>query len=153
MVYALAMKVITNSDRTPLKEKVLVADDTISPKSGSKIELVSYHFDHKVNRSVLGNCCLQLGFHNGLNFFPVDVVCKTSSKRPNQDLRDIDKRTCGWKRRKEAFDKKTTALVNMVERAWHSGIDASFVLFDSWFAHDDVISRIYSIGVMASSGV
>ena len=34
----------------------------------------------------------------------------------------------------------------MVDRAWKSGIDASFVLFDSWFSHDDVISKIYGIG-------
>ena len=146
LVYFLALKVIAHSDKTPLKEKVLIADDTISAKSGSKIELVSYHFDHKVGRSVLGNCCLQLGFHNGVNFFPLDVAFSASKNRPNQNLRDIDKRTCGWKRRKEALDKKTTALVHMVNRAWKEGIDASFVLFDSWFAHDDIISRIYKIG-------
>lgn len=146
LVYFLALKVIAHSDKTPLKEKVLIADDTISAKSGSKIELVSYHFDHKVGRSVLGNCCLQLGFHNGVNFFPLDVAFSASKNRPNQNLRDIDKRTCGWKRRKEALDKKTTALVHMVNRAWKEGIDASFVLFDSWFAHDDIISRIYRIG-------
>jgi hypothetical protein len=34
----------------------------------------------------------------------------------------------------------------MVERAWHSGIDASFVLFDSWFAHDKIISSICDTG-------
>ncbi len=146
LVYFLALKVIAHSGETPLKEKVLIADDTVSAKSGSKIELVSYHFDHKVRRSILGNCCLQLGYHNGLNFFPVDVVFSTSSNRPNTDLRHIDKRTCGWKRRKEAFAKKTTALIEMVERAWNAGIDASFVLFDSWFAHDDIISRIYKAG-------
>ena len=99
-----------------------------------------------MGRSVLGNCCLQLGFHNGVNFFPLDVAFSASKNRPNQNLRDIDKRTCGWKRRKEALDKKTTALVHMVNRAWKEGIDASFVLFDSWFAHDDIISRIYKIG-------
>ena len=44
LVYFLALKVIAHSDKTPLKEKVLIADDTISAKSGSKIELVSYHF-------------------------------------------------------------------------------------------------------------
>ena len=146
LVYLLSVKVISHSDKTPLKEKVLIADDTIAPKTGSQIELVSYHFDHKVGRSILGNCCLQLGFHNGLNFFPLDVVFHTSSKRPNETLKSIDKRCCGWKRRTEALDKKTTALIQMVDRAWHAGIDAAFVLFDSWFAHDDIISRIHGIG-------
>jgi hypothetical protein len=34
----------------------------------------------------------------------------------------------------------------MMDRAWQQGIDASFVLFDSWFAHDAVIRSIYSTG-------
>ena len=145
-VYFLALKVIAYSDDTPLKEKVLIADDSISPKTGKNIELVSYHFDHKVRRSILGNCYLQLGYHNGINFFPVDVAFNSSSKRPNNRLRDIDKRTCGWKRRQEALNKKTTTLLQMVERVWNQGIDACFVLFDSWFAHDKIISGICCIG-------
>lgn len=146
LVTFLALKVIASSDDTPLKEKVLIADDSISAKTGNNIELVSYHFDHKVGRSILGNCHLQLGYHNGINFYPVDAALISSSHRPNQRLRAIDKRTCGWKRRKEALDKKTNVLLQMVERAYNVGIDASFVLFDSWFAHDAIISKIYSIG-------
>ncbi len=145
-VYLLALKVINRCDDISLKEKVLIADDTVSPKFGKQIELVSYHYDHKVKRSILGNRCLQLGYHNGMNFFPLDVAFNTSSKRPNNNLRNIDKRTNGWRRRKEALNKKTDILVQMVDRAWKAGIDASFVLFDSWFAHDDVISKIYSTG-------
>ena len=145
-VYFLALKVIAHSDDTPLKEKVLIADDSISAKTGKDIELVSYHFDHKVGRSILGNCYLQLGYHNGINFYPIDVALSTSNNRPSLKLRSIDKRTCGWKRRKEALDKKTSALLQMVDRAWHQGLDASFVLFDSWFAHDKIISSICSTG-------
>ena len=145
-VYLLAIKVIAYSDDVPLKQKVLIADDSLVTKTGKDMELVSYHFDHKTNRSILGNQCLQLGYHNGINFFPLDVSFNTSSKRPNNKLKDIDKRTIGWHRRKEALSKKTVTLVSMIERAWKSGIDASFVLFDSWFSHDDVISKIYAIG-------
>lgn len=145
-VYLLAQKIIVCSHDVPFKQKVLIADDTLVPKSGKDMELVSYHFDHKTKRSILGNQCLQLGYHNGINFFPLDVSFNTSSKRPNNKLRDIDKRTIGWHRRKEALNKKTTTLVSMIDRAWKSGIDASFVLFDSWFSHDDVISKIYTIG-------
>jgi DDE superfamily endonuclease len=145
-VYALALKVIAHSDDTPLKEKVLIADDSISAKTGKDIELVSYHFDHKIGRAILGNCHLQLGYHNGIHFYPVDVALISSSNRANSRLRAIDKRTCGWKRRTEALDKKTNALLQMVDRAWNQGIDAAFVLFDSWFAHDKIISRICSTG-------
>lgn len=146
LVYLVAIKIISSSEKVPLSQGVLIADDTIAPKSGKHMELVSYHFDHKAGRSVLGNQCLQLGYHNGINFFPIDVAFNTSSRRPNNNCRDIDKRTIGWRRRKEALSKKTDNLVQMIDRAWKSGINASFVLFDSWFAHDDVVSKILSIG-------
>jgi IS4 transposase len=146
LVYLVALKAIAMGGDVPLKEKVLIADDSICPKSGKAIELVSYHFDHKVRRSILGNQYLQLGFHNGLNFFPLDGTFHTSSHRPNTHVREIDKRTNGWKRRTEALRKKTDVLVQMIDRAWKSGIDASFVLFDSWFSHDDIIRRIVDVG-------
>jgi len=146
LIYFVALKIISSCENVPLSQEILIADDTIAPKSGKNMELVSYHFDHKVNRSILGNQYLQLGYHNGINFFPLDVSFNTSSKRPNNKIKNIDKRTNGWRRRKEALNKKTDALIQMTARAWKSGINASFVLFDSWFAHDDIISKIYNIG-------
>jgi hypothetical protein len=124
----------------------LIADDTNINKTGKKMELVSYHFDHKTGKSILGYQCLQLGYHNGINFFPLDVAQSTSSNRPNKKLRDIDKRTVGWQRRKDAFVKKTDMLIEMIDRAWNMGVDASFVLFDSWFAYDAIIAQILEIG-------
>jgi len=68
LLYLAALKVINFSDDIPLRRKVLIADDTVIAKSGKDMELVSYHFDHKTKRSILGNQCLQLGYHNGINF-------------------------------------------------------------------------------------
>jgi len=87
LIYFVALKIITSCENVPLSEEVLIADDTIAPQTGKNMEFVSYHFDHKVHRSILGNQCLQLGYHNGINFFPIDVVFNTSSKRPNNNCR------------------------------------------------------------------
>lgn len=146
LVNSFALKVISFSDDVPLKDKVLIADDSVAPKTGKKMELVSYHFDHKSGKTILGNQYLQLGFHNGVNFFPLDMAMITSTKRPNASMKAMDKRTNGWKRRKEALSKKTDVLIEMVQRAWNAGVDASFLLFDSWFAHDDVIHRVCNCG-------
>ena len=118
-------------DDVPLRQKILIGDDTNLGKTDHNMELVSYHFDHTKKRSVLGYRCLQLGYHNGVNFFPLDMTCHVSQKRPNNRLRQIDKRTTGSRRRKEAFHRKADALVEMVRRVWIYGIDASFVVFDS----------------------
>lgn len=145
-IYRLAHRIIAVCDEPPLKEKTLIIDDTIEGKTGKEMELVSYHFDHTRKRSVLGYQCVQLGYHNGTYFFPLDAAFHTSEKRPNTHLRSIDRRTNGWKRRKEALQKKTETAIDMVQRAWNQGVDASFVLFDSWYSHDVLISRITNIG-------
>ena len=146
LVYLLAIKLTSMNSHVPLKEKVLIADDTITPKTGKKMELVSYHFDHKTRKSTLGYQFLQLAYQDNANFFPLDMVSHTSSKRPNTDTKNIDKRTCGWKRRKESISKKTDQLIEMVRRASQHGIEASFLLFDSWFAFDNVIAQVLKNG-------
>lgn len=146
LVALLSCREIARTDRTPFNEKVIVADDTVLPKTGKNMELVSYHRDHSKNRSQLGYQMLQVGYHNGLRFYPLDMGFHTSKKRPNEKLREMDKRTNGWKRRKETFEKKTDLLLRMLLGCWRNGIDARFVLFDSWFSCDKVISRVLSIG-------
>jgi len=46
------------------------------------MELVSYHFNHKKSRTVLGYQYLQLGYHNGINFFSLDVPLILLKKAP-----------------------------------------------------------------------
>ncbi len=144
-IYRLFLR-ISSTSKASLQDKVLIVDDTVIPKTGKKMEMVGYHYDSGKKRTRLGYKLLQLGYHDGVNFYPVDMTVHTSNNRPNEKSRTIDKRTIGWRRRQEAGEKRTDALLKMLDRAWKSGIDASFVLFDSWFAHDSVISSIVGIG-------
>jgi hypothetical protein len=134
-IYRLVLKMIALSDDVPLKEKTLILDDTIEKKTGKEMELVSYHFDHTTQKSVLGYQCVQLGYHKGKQFFPLDAGFHVSKSRPNTRMKSIDKRSAAWKRRKEAFRKKTAVAVDMLRHAWNQGVTASFVLFDSGYAH------------------
>ena len=146
LVALLACREIARTDRTAFNEKTLIADDSLLGRTGEKMELVSYHHDHTTNRSKLGYQMLQIGFHNGTRFYPLDLGFHTSKNRPNDKLREMDKRTNGWKRRMESFEKKTDLLVQMIRRCSSMGISARFVLFDSWYACDKVISQILAIG-------
>lgn len=146
LVSLLVCREIARTDRAPFNEKVIIADDTILGKTGENMELVSYHHDHTTNRSKLGYQMLQVGYHNGNRFYPLDMGFHTSKNRPNEKMREIDKRTSGWKRRMETFEKKTDLLVQMIQRCSQIGISARFVLFDSWFACDKIISQILTIG-------
>jgi len=146
LVTLIVSRVVARNDTALYSEKVLIADDSLLHKTGREMELVSYHFDHTSKRSQLGYQMLQLGYHNGVDFCPVDICYHTSRNRPNERMREIDRRSSGWKRRMETFEKKTDMLIRMLSRCWESGIDARFVLFDSWFAYDVVISKILNIG-------
>jgi hypothetical protein len=146
LVILLACREIARTDQVPLKDKILIADDSLLDKTGKNMELVSYHHDHTTNRSQLGYQMLQVGYHDGTRFYPVDVGFHTSRQRTNDKLREVDKRSNGWKRRMETFKKKTDLLVEMLQRCWQNGINARFVLFDSWFANDTVISQALGIG-------
>ena len=65
---------------------------------------------------------LTLGWSNGFSFIPVDFSMLSSAKESNR-LKDldtsIDKRTSGYKRRKEALLKKTDAASKMLD---HTGL-------------------------------
>ena len=52
-IYLLALRVMARCDEATLEQKTLLADDTIEPKSGQNMELVSYHFDPKTDLLVL----------------------------------------------------------------------------------------------------
>ena len=137
LIYRLVLKMIAICDETPLRDKTLILDDTIEKKTGKEMELVSYHFDHTTQKSVLGYQLSSTGI-------PLDAGFHVSKSRPNTKAKTIDKRSIGW--RKEALTKKTVVAVDMLRRAWNKGIAASFVLFDSWYAHDVLIADILEIG-------
>lgn len=146
LVSLIVCRLLARSDTAVFSQKVLIVDDTLIHKTGRDMELVSYHFDHTSKRSGLGYQMLQVGYHNGFDFYPVDISFHTSQNRPNDKLREIDRRCTGWKRRMEAFEKKTDMLLKILGRCQQTGIDARFVLFDSWFAYDSIISKIMKIG-------
>jgi hypothetical protein len=59
----------------------------------------------------------------------------------------LDGRTLAAKRRKQAVSGKPAALVDMLKRAIEAGIEASYVLFDSWFATPELIHKIMDLGL------
>jgi len=103
-IFRLAVRIISINGKTPLKDAVLIVDDTIEKKTGEHMELVSYHFDHTSKRSVLGYQCVQLGYHNGRSFFPLDYAFSVSQNRPNRYIELLVKghrATKGEKRQKK----------------------------------------------------
>lgn len=63
---------------------------------------------------------LTLGWSDGYSFIPVDFAMISSTNeenRLNEISADIDKRTNGYKRRKEATQKKTDVAITHIQNA------------------------------------
>ncbi|MFA4904770.1 MAG: transposase [Desulfobaccales bacterium] len=131
--------------------KVLIADDTLYRRNRSKyVELLSRVFDHIDKRYYRGFRMLVLGWSDGISFVPVSCALLASSKEKNRlvPLRtDLDRRTNGARRRREGIRKATDVLVEMVAEAMASGIQASHLMFDSWFAYPATIRKLLAKGV------
>ncbi|MED4164411.1 transposase [Halalkalibacterium halodurans] len=133
------------------RPKVLIVDDSTYERDRSKsVELLARCHDHSAHkkRFYKGFRMLTLGWSDGATFIPVDFALLSSIKSQiNGILSKIDKRTSGYKRRVEALQKSPDVVENMVQRALNAGIDASYVLMDTWFTHQPLIKAITSQGI------
>lgn len=128
------------------REKVLIIDDSTYNRSRSKIvELLARVFDHNSGKSIKGFKLLTLGWSDGASFLPLDFVLCSSAKACNRIQgikKELDKRTCGYKRRLEAMTKSTEHLEVMIQRVLSLGVKADYILMDSWFSFPIILAKL-----------
>jgi hypothetical protein len=128
------------------REKVLIFDDSTYDRSRSKVvELLAWIYDHNSGRSLKGFKLLTLGWSDGNSFLPLDfVLCSSAkaNKRLQGIRKNLDKRSCGYKRRLEAMTKSTEHLETMVKRVLRLGIRADYILMDNWFCFPALLARL-----------
>ena len=144
----LVVKIIVILDQltSEEREKVLIVDDSTYDRSRSKkVELLAKIFDHNSGKYLKGFKLLTLGWTDGATFMPLDFILRSSAKLINRIqgiTKELDKRTCGYKRRQEAMIKTTDLLEDMVKRALAMGIGADYLLMDSWFCYASLILKL-----------
>lgn len=131
--------------------KVLIIDDSMYERNSSKkVEMLARFHDHARNCYYKGFRLLTLGWSDGHTFLPLNFALLSSAKSLLHGVSDqIDKRTCGYRRRKEAFQPAPTVTVDMIDRALDAGVEASYVLMDSWFTHAPLLNAIRDRGLNA----
>lgn len=91
---------------------------------------------------------LTLGWSDGATFMPIDFSLLSSKKAQINGINaHIDKRCSGYKRRMEALQTAPEQIPSMIERALKGGIDASYVLMDTWFTQPPLIQAILTKGM------
>ncbi len=137
---------LTNDDRI----NVLVVDDSYYDRNRSKnVELLSKIHDHTDGAYKKGFKMLTLGWSDGNSFIPLSFSLLSSSKKNNRYCEvdsKIDKRTNGYKLRKESMKKSTEVLFDLIKGLKNYNIPAKHILFDSWFAFPKIISKLFKEG-------
>lgn len=149
----LSAKVISSFSKLTLPDrvKVFILDDSIVTRNRSKsVELLATVFDHAAHKFQKGFTMLTLAWSDGYSFIPVDFSMMSSAKEENriQDISaEIDKRSCGFKRRTESKEKKSDVAIQLIRNALKHGVSASYVLMDTWFTHEPMIQEILREGL------
>lgn len=138
---------LTGKDR----EHVLIFDDSLFSRARSKaVELLANVHDHTTGKYVRGFRMLTLGWSDGNTFIPICFSLLSSANKSNrytEMTENIDKRTVGYRRRRESLQKSSVALVDLLQQALRAGAKASYVLFDSWFSFPVTIKSILDQGI------
>jgi len=137
-----AIDALTDKNR----EKVIIIDDSPYDKSRSKmVELLSRVYDHCTKKYLKGYRLLTVVWSDGASVVPLDFALLSSVEKKNryQEItKDIDKRSCGYRRRQEALTKSTELLEPIIRRVLRCGIRADYILMDSWFALPNIIQML-----------
>ena len=130
------------------RERVLIVDDSLYSRARSKsVEMLVLVHDHTTGNFVRGFRMLTLGWSDGNTFILLAFSPLSSENKKNrfQEMNsNADKRTVGYKRRKEAVKKSTEALFDLLDDVNPLQLCAKTLLFDSWFAFLKVIKRVVS---------
>lgn len=131
------------------RTSVFIVDDSMFERNRSKaVELLARFKDHATGAYYKGFRMLTLGWSDGHTFLPLDFALLSSVKAGLTGIHPgIDKRSSGYKRRKEALLSAPHLVSALLDRAITSGVSASYVLMDSWFTHAPLIGRVVERGL------
>lgn len=110
---------------TQAKDSFLVIDDTISHKSGKKIEQVELVFDHSIHKSVLGHQLVTSLLVSNDKHFPVGFRLYTRQKQDTL-----------------AFKSKIQLAQELIKDACEKGIKFSCVIFDAWYLAKEITKLV-----------
>ena len=137
---------LTNEER---KNVFIIDDSLFNRTSCKKTELGSKVFDHTDMHFKKGFWMLTLSWSDGNTLIPVNSCLLASTTDTNiiGPVKTFDNRTLAGKRRKLAQTKAPEAMMTLLDIALSAGLNADYVLFDSWFSNPAQITAIHSKGM------
>ena len=136
--------------------KCLILDDTTLEKTGIHMEGISRVFDHVKGHCVLGYKLLLCAYCDGKSTLPVDFTIHSEKGRDKTYGLTDKQRKARFKKKRQndsfaakrlsELDKdKIDMGIEMVKRATESGLQADYVLCDSWFTCEKLLREVRSV--------
>ena len=132
------------------RKNVFIIDDSLFNRTScKKTELGSKVFDYTDMHFKNGFRMLTLNWSDGNTLIPVNSCLLASTKDKNiiGPVKDFDSRTLAGRRRKLAQTKAPEAMITLLDTALRAGLNADYVLFDSWFSNPAQVTAIHSKGI------
>jgi hypothetical protein len=147
--------VLENGDPNENATKCYVIDDTDIEKTGRTFEGLSKIHSHAKGRYIFGFKLLLLSYWDGKSLIPCGFSLHRENKKNNFGLSERQrKKQFDGKRKEEGFfreyredldESKPAVAVRMLKQCVKCGILAKYVLMDSWFVSDSMLSEIRRI--------
>ena len=110
---------------TKAKDSFLIIDDTLSHKTGEKIEQVELFYDHSIYRNVLGHQLITSLLVTKNNHFPIGLRLYKRYKKDDTTFRT-----------------KIQLAIELIKETCSKDVNFSCVIFDAWYLSSKVINVI-----------
>lgn len=131
--------------------KLLIIDDTVESKRGKFIEgCCKYVWSNKEHRSINALNIVSLNYADSHSTLQVDFSIKMNAshrKNISEFTNKLHHRSNAYQRKSEITKGKNTLAVEMLARALNSGIEADYLLVDSWYAKPNFIQQSKELGI------
>lgn len=137
--------------------RCLIIDDTTHRKRGKNMEFISRVFDHTLGKCVLGYKHLICAYTDGKSTIPVDMsIHREKGEDGSYGLSEKARKSQFHQKRqagdpdsiraKECDKSKIDVAIEMVKRALSYKLDVNYVLADSWFVCESLMSAVEKEG-------
>ena len=131
--------------------KLLIIDDTVEAKRGKFIEgSCKYIWSNKEHRSINALNIVSLNYADSHSTFQLDFSIKMNDskrKKTSEFTTKLHHRSNAYQRKSEIVKGKNTLAIEMLERALDNGIEADYLLIDSWYAKPNFIKQADDLGI------
>ena len=133
------------------EHKLLIIDDTVEAKRGKCIEgSCKYIWSNKEHRSINALNIVSLNYADSHSTFQLDFSIKMNESRrkePSAFTAKLHHRSNAYQRKSKIIKGKNILAIEMLERALDNGVEADYLLVDSWYAKPNFIKQANDLGM------